>query len=644
MNFRFQHFQTRLLVLFLIPLLAILTAVYFAVSKANIDNAINIISSDLKLSVGNFENAIAERNEVLASAGDALSGDFAFKQVYDTRDQASILSAMENLLGRLVLADFIAFTEDRTTTVVASTLTPEQAGSAPEWLSLIETARLLDREGSYPEAADVLIMKDRPFHTAVLPYLNPGLENWVTLGFEIGEKFTEEFKGTVSAEVTVLFFNADQWQISASTLPPDLHDNLLSQFSSMMQEGVNGILTLNGEDYVTLASPISTDGKTVEVLLQRSLSTQLQPFNALRILLLQIFAVGFVLILGCVMLISRNVTRPVRALALGARRIAEGDYQQRVNLEQQDEIGQLAKAFNGMAVGLAEKEKVRDLLGKVVSPEIANELMSKALELGGEEREVTILFSDVRGFTSLCEGQSPKQILSLLNEYFSAITAVIEAQGGVVDKYIGDAVMALFGAPLHFDDAPTRAIASALAMFDSLATLNHSFTARSLHNISIGVGINTDKVVVGNMGSQTRLNYTAIGDGVNLASRLEGLTKRYGVNIIVSEHTAKQASDFVLLELDKVRVKGKQEPVRIFEPLGTLAATDSTTITAVKLFHEFLTAYYAADFEQANILLNAIPISELNRPALLALYQERLQQFLIDPPADWDGASTYTDK
>ena len=644
MPLHFRHFQTRLLVFLLGPLLLVLTAVYGAVSHTYTNNAYNLITRDLEQSVSNFETAIADRNEILANAGDALSRDFAFKQALDTGDRATILSAMDNLLGRLLVADFIALTNANNDTVIASTLHPQQTEFPAPWSALDALAAALDKQGEYPEAADVLVIDGRPFHTSVLPYFNPELENWVTLGFEIGRDFTYDFKQTVSAEVTVLFQAKTGWQISASTLPAPMQADLLTQFNHKLEGNLNSILTLGGEDYVTLASPISSDGRSVEVLLQRSLLAELQPFEALRMLLLQIFAVGLALALAAVTLVSRTVTRPVRSLAEGVRRIATGDYTQRVQLSTHDEIGELAEAFNGMAVGLAEKEKVRALLGKVVSPEIANELLSKKVELGGEERDVTILFSDVRGFTALCEGQSPRQILSLLNEYFSAITAVIEAQGGVVDKFIGDAVMALFGAPLQQGDAPARAVRAALHMFSALGTLNEAFIVRGLSPISIGVGINSDRVVVGNMGSNTRLNYTAIGDGVNLASRLEGLTKYYGANIIVSEHTCLLAPDFIYLELDKVRVKGKQAPVRIFEPLLPAAETTGQVQEASAVFQQFLSAYYSGAFTQAASLLQQFEAGSLYKPALVKLYRERLQHYASQPPAGWDGVSTFTDK
>jgi adenylate cyclase len=563
---RFRHFQSRLLVFLLIPLLLVLAAIYTAVTRANTGNALAVITADLQLGATSFERFIELRDFTLGVAGDALANDFATRQALDTNDPATILSAVENLLDRLVLADFAVMVDESSGLISADTLNPGNAGTVPEWNALLEQARALDLQGEYPEAADTLLLDGSVYHLTVVPFFQPDLAGFLVLGFEIDQDFTRDFGDSLTAAVSVLFQDASgRWQSNGSTLPLDRLQALIPQAAAAT--GGSTMLALGSDDeYVTFSRHISSTAP-VYVVLQRSLTEQLVPFEALRQLLVKIFALGLaVLVLG-VLTISRKVTSPVHQLAAGARRIEAGDYQQTVDIPLHDEIGQLAQAFNGMAKGLAEKEKVRNLLGKVVSPEVASELLKGDIELGGEEREVTVLFSDVRGFTSLCEGQSPKQILGLLNEYFSAITAVIEANGGVVDKFIGDAVMALFGAPVAQSDATVRAIRTAFGMEQALEKVNADFAKRGLPPIAIGIGINTGKVVAGNMGSPSRLNYTVIGDGVNLASRLEGLTKQYGATIIVSEACVQAAPGFSYRELGVTQVKGRQEPVRIFEPL-----------------------------------------------------------------------------
>ncbi len=566
--FRFKHFQSRLLVFFLVPLILVLAAVYFAVTRANTRNALAVITDDLELGVRNFADTIDLRDYTLAVAGDALSADFATREAVATRDPATILSSMENLLDRLQLADFIVMVNEDDGTIAANTLNPGTAGSSPVWFPLIEQARALDRQGEYPGVADVVVLDARPYHLTVIPFYRPDLAGWIGLGFEIDQAFITEFEESVAGAVTLLFQDATgRWQSNGSTQAEAVLQELVAQFSPPADPGRSTVLTLAGEYHVTLASPIGNGADPIFVVLQRSLTQELVPFEALRQLLLRIFALGLVVLVLGVLAISRKVTRPVQQLAAGARRIEAGDYQQTVDIPLQDEIGELAQAFNGMAKGLAEKEKVRNLLGKVVSPEIASDLLRGDIELGGEEREVTVLFSDLRGFTTLCEGQAPQQVLGLLNEYFSAITAVIEANGGVVDKFIGDAVMALWGAPVAQADAAERAVRTAFGMEQALIGVNAAFAARGLSPIAIGIGIHAGKVVAGNMGAPSRLNYTVIGDGVNLASRLEGLTKQYGATIIVSEACAHAAPGFSYRELGVVQVKGRQEPVRIFAPL-----------------------------------------------------------------------------
>ena len=650
MPIRFKRFQSRLLIFFLVPLLVVLSAVFLIVARANTRIAVELITLDMQKALANFEATISERNETLAIAGDTLSSDFAFKNVYETNDHLTILTALTNLLGRLVNADFLVLVNDQDGTVIADTLQPALIGVEPTWSNLINSARILDRAGEYPEAADVVIVNGHPYHLTVLPFFNPELVAWLGLGFELNQTFTENFKKTISADVSVLFKDTDQlWHINGSTMPDSTQGDLQSQFNNIPNQGLDSLLTLDNADYVTMAKPISQDLRTVEIVLQRSLKEQLAPYEELQGVLFTIFALGLAILAAGIVFISRTVTHPLLLLAQGARRIRDGDYQQQVIIAHQDEFGELAQSFNGMVKGLIEKEKVRDLLGKVVSPQIANELLSKNLELGGEEIELTVLFCDMRDFTTLCEGKTPQQILQLLNEYFSAISGVIESNGGVVDKYIGDAVMALFGAPVSYADAPSRAIRTALTIYKVLDEVNTSFSSRGLSTVTIGVGINTDTVVVGNVGSSTRLNYTALGDGVNLASRLEELTKRYGVNIIVSEFTRNKASEFLYQELDMVRVKGKSVPVRIFSPLMFTTEATLGLLTTLDDYHAFIRVYQAGNFITAQQLLDVYTTRcQLTgftpNHTIINLYRDRLHKLQADVPVDWDGVHTFTHK
>ncbi|MBF0291667.1 MAG: adenylate/guanylate cyclase domain-containing protein [Nitrospinae bacterium] len=319
---------------------------------------------------------------------------------------------------------------------------------------------------------------------------------------------------------------------------------------------------------IPLAHPPGADYK-ITAILQHSLSKALEPYKRLRAALLLIGGVGLAISALAGIFLSRTMSRPVRLLMDQVESIEGGDYSARVSVKRKDELGALANAVNNMASGLEEKDRMRSLLGKVVSHAVAEELLSKKLELGGEEREVTILFSDIRSFTTHSENMTPNETLSLLNIYLTTMAAIIDKHGGVVDKFIGDAIMALFGAPASHEDDADRALLAALEMTSALEGLNVTLNSRGMPNITIGIGINTDNVVVGNMGSLDRMNYTAIGDGVNVASRLESLTKEYGDKIIISERTLNNAHRrYETGFLGEVMVKGKNIPVKIYALKG----------------------------------------------------------------------------
>ena len=235
---------------------------------------------------------------------------------------------------------------------------------------------------------------------------------------------------------------------------------------------------------------------------------------------------------------SLTITRPVKELTLGALAVEQGRYDYRLKSKHQHEVGRFIATFNEMMVSLSEKEKIRSIMNKVVSKEVAHELLRNRVELGGAERRVSILFTDIRGFTTLAESMAPADLVQMLNDYFSRMSPVIDKEGGVIDKYIGDAIMAIFGAPIEFPDDALRAVRAGAIMLAELRAFNAERAALQLPPIHIGVGINCGTVVAGNIGSESRLNYTIIGDAVNLASRLEGLTKHYEVGMIVSEGVA----------------------------------------------------------------------------------------------------------
>lgn len=292
------------------------------------------------------------------------------------------------------------------------------------------------------------------------------------------------------------------------------------------------------------------------------------------------------------------------------------------------------------------KRQLTGLFGQYVPPELVDEMARDPAQysLEAESRNMTVLFSDVRGFTSISEGLEPKQLSELMNQLLTPMTQVIHIQRGTIDKYMGDAVMAFWGAPLTDPDHARNAVAAALDMIAKLDDINATFKLKGWPQVRIGVGINTGTMNVGNMGSEFRMAYTVLGDAVNLGSRLEGLTKGYGADIIVSETTAKAAPQFAYRELDVVRVKGKDRPVTIYEPLGPTGSIDARKLDELKLYRQALKYYRAQQWDQAELqflnLSRASPTSYLYK-----MYAERVAYFRNNPPpANWDGVYTHMSK
>ncbi len=298
---------------------------------------------------------------------------------------------------------------------------------------------------------------------------------------------------------------------------------------------------------------------------------------------------------------------------------------------------------------LTEERKKKELKGtfqKYVSPAVVNEILShpEKIKLGGRKENMTVMFSDVRGFTTLSEKLDPEVLSAFLNRYLTPMTRLVFKNDGTLDKYIGDAIMAFFGAPISDKQHAKKCCITALEMLDKLKEINKEFAKEQLPPLDIGIGINTGDMSVGNMGSDIVRSYTVMGDAVNLASRLEGINKSYGTKIIISEFTYAQVkADFTVRELDWVRVKGKLLPVKIYELVSDLKV-DPKTKEAVDLFAQGFEQYHSRNFDSALQsflqVLNKIPNDS---PA--QLYVERCQEYIQNPPPEnWDGVYEFKTK
>jgi adenylate cyclase len=264
-------------------------------------------------------------------------------------------------------------------------------------------------------------------------------------------------------------------------------------------------------------------------------------------------------------LMSNGISRVSNAFA----RLEKQDYSHVEPVRTGDEIERLAVIFNSMVDRLKERDKLRATLGKYMTQTVMDHLLKGRLELGGETRVVTILFCDIRGFTSISERMGAQSLVKLLNEFFTAMVTILMEEDAVVDKYIGDAIMAVFGAPISKPDDPLRAVRAAVRMRDALTSLNADLATRGIPEMRMGIGIHTGEVVAGNIGSNARMEYTVIGDAVNLASRLESATKDLDASILVSEDTYALVRDQVsAVERGELPIRGRDRPVLAYEVTG----------------------------------------------------------------------------
>ncbi|BBJ00043.1 adenylate/guanylate cyclase domain-containing protein [Ferrigenium kumadai] len=300
----------------------------------------------------------------------------------------------------------------------------------------------------------------------------------------------------------------------------------------------------------------------------------------------------------------------------------------------------------GYFVESRTKRQITGLFGQYVPSELVEEMAEhpESVSMEGDSREMTILFSDVRGFTTISEGLDAKELTLLMNEFLTPLSRVVYKHRGTIDKYMGDCIMAFWGAPLPDPEHAKHAILAGIEMQKTLHDLQPYFKERGWPEIHIGVGINTGRVSVGNMGSEVRVAYTVMGDAVNLASRLEGITKQYGVGVVVGEHTREAVPDFVYRELDHVRVKGKDKPVAIFEPIGLNGEVDRDVLEEIKMFHQALKMYRKQDWEEAELQLYNLQ-RIYPQCKLYQVYAERVAYFRKNPPAaDWDGVFVFETK
>ncbi len=356
---------------------------------------------------------------------------------------------------------------------------------------------------------------------------------------------------------------------------------------------------------------------------------------------------GIATVLGLIFaaFVTRSLVDPVKRLVGGTRAVEAGDLDVEISVRTHDELATLAGSFNHMVVGLREKERIRETFGQYVDPRIVKSLLeNRILADRGERQVMTVFFSDLEGFTRTCEGLTPDAAVRFLNRYFAMMAEVVRGQEGIIDKYIGDSVMAFWGPPFtdpaeHARLACVAALGQMRKMDEFRAALPELFGIRhGLPEVKVRMGLASGEVTVGNIGSETSRGYTVIGDTVNLASRLEQANKFYGTRILVNETTRGLAGDTLAWrEIDSLRVMGKLEPVKVYELIDLAVELDETAAQAVQAYEMGLARYRAQEWDAAEAAFrDCLARVPDDRPSQVML--ERIVVFRQTPPeAGWDG-------
>ena len=599
--FRFQY---KLTVLIVCIILSLLVGTFLILQEQIEKNAIESIKDNLKDTQALIARLMEERQQRLWEIATGIAGSELVRIILT--DPALDRFTRDDIVETEILSDypqlsFLAITDAEQDLLAINT---EGQEIAP--LALQRNFYTSSLDGY--SAGGFLIHHEQAFQILALP---------VTIGFEdeeeilgvllVGVSWTTEDLERIKAlsKANVAFFYEQHIFLSTTItlfdempLPSDiLHAYLADSSEAQFKEPI--IIVLEGERflYVVVSDP-KVDSPPY--IITKSLDQQLAFVEEIRRIMIQ-FGVWGIAIGSLVSLVfALGISRPIKKLQTTALEVERGNLDYRVYIHSHDEFSQLGESFNQMIEGLYEKERIRGIMNKVVSKEIADEILRSDLHLGGEERTATVLFSDIRGFTTFSEMLNPKELLDVLNAYFTKISACIDAHHGNIDKYLGDAVMALFGVPISREQSEKDALLAALDMVDALNLFNQHLVSDIGRTLRIGIGINTGRLVAGLMGASNRMEYTVMGDAVNLASRLEGLTKQYGAQIIISEstHHALQHSlspgdpPIKSRELDIVQVKGKATGVKIYQIFGRNEQVENLDS-------------YITRFQEAHYLLNA---------------------------------------
>jgi class 3 adenylate cyclase len=569
MKMRFRSFRSRLVVVFLGLFVVIQATGYVVVGAFVQAGARRAVEEELRLASTLFARQLEVRSQQLVAATRLLSGDFALKTAVATADHATTASVLENHRRR-VDADILMLAS-LAGGVVADTRRPTRPGA------IFPAARLIAEAEAGRGASDVVAIDGRLYQFAVVPLLAPEPIAWLGAGFAIDDKAAVDLRRLSGLQVSFVAREDGRAVVHASTLGGADREALARQLPLDRKAGV---LHLGSGEHLLRVEPL---GQNVVVVLQQPLAEVLAPSQRLLLILLVVAAAGVLLALLGAVLVARRVSRPVLALAAGARRVAARDFSTGVSIQQRDELGELAATFNEMVGGLREHERVRDELERTTrlkrffSPQLADALSAgDESMLASHRREITVVFCDLRGFTAFAEAADPEEVMRLLAEYHAIIGPLVFEYEGTLERFTGDGLMVFFNDPVPCPDPAARAVRMAVAMRDAVGPLLETWRRRG-HALGFGTGIAMGYATIGRIGFEGRVDYAAIGTVTNLSARL--CQEAGDGQILVSQQVHADIEPLVEAKsVGPLVLRGFAKPVAVFDVLGLRAGLAPTTV------------------------------------------------------------------
>jgi adenylate cyclase len=590
-------------------------------------------------SIGSDDLGIGETGKeggVLKDANLRLNSILPFLSMYRKSDIFIVTNAEGSLL--FTKASTERFGDDMTNLHLFEELSESDVAVDVWYPYMYKENELLlstkERDAVYQVIAKAIVFRDE-------------IHGVVICGSRIDQKTLLSLKEISGVDLMVYSIDG----VHASSLPVAMEQAYATFMKSSeynLNRDIQEMLLVN-ERFLSMYFPILENVSSNEggFVVLKSLTQELMFVSKLRIALLIMGGIILLIAVGLSFLLSRGITKPVKKLAAAAGDIGAGKLDTNVDIKTGDEFEMLGGAFNGMVKGLKERDFIKTTFERYVSQAVATEIIKNPdmLHLGGERKPLTIFFTDIGNFTNLSEMLSPEEVVKHLNEYFQGMCDVILEYNGTINKFQGDAILAFWGAPIAQKDHALLACRAAIKCREFLNRLEKKWVEGGLPPRTYRFGINTGEVVVGNIGSSSRFEYTIIGDDVNLASRLEGANKHYGTQIIISEATYAVINDILAArELDVIRVVGKTKPIKVYELVAEKEKVGEREAQIIAHFNAGIQAYRGSKWEEAILSFEQVlQLSPDDKPS--KVYVQRCREYRQTAPVqDWDYVYTLSEK